>query len=174
MYLKYHKAGLTPTTPVTSTAISPVKMSKGRGRGGGGGVVMVYCFVQNIFFGQHESQNNYLFCRAKREFFFQNLTLNQIIIFSSSKIRIFSPAKLGIRISFQKKNIPPPPPWKLNGASLNELNCDFSNFSNVNLAYDNFNHQFTEVYDKHVPLKKRSILKSPGPVFIKPLKLRFS
>jgi hypothetical protein len=26
---KYHKAGLTPTTPVTSTAISPVKMSIG-------------------------------------------------------------------------------------------------------------------------------------------------
>ena len=30
MYLKYHKAGLTPTTPVTSFAISPVKMSIGR------------------------------------------------------------------------------------------------------------------------------------------------
>jgi hypothetical protein len=30
MYLKYHKAGLTPTTPVTSTSISPVKMSIGR------------------------------------------------------------------------------------------------------------------------------------------------
>ena len=30
MYLKYHKAGLTPTTPVTSTAISPVNMSIGR------------------------------------------------------------------------------------------------------------------------------------------------
>ena len=29
MYLKYHKAGLIPTTPVTSTAISPVKMSIG-------------------------------------------------------------------------------------------------------------------------------------------------
>jgi hypothetical protein len=29
MYLKYHKAGLTPTTPVTSIAISPVKMSLG-------------------------------------------------------------------------------------------------------------------------------------------------
>jgi uncharacterized membrane protein len=27
MYLKYHKPGLTPTTPVTSIAISPVKMS---------------------------------------------------------------------------------------------------------------------------------------------------
>jgi hypothetical protein len=30
MYLTYHKAGLTPTTPVTSIAISPVKMSIGR------------------------------------------------------------------------------------------------------------------------------------------------
>jgi hypothetical protein len=33
MYLKYHKAGLTPTTPVTSNAISPVKMSIGRNSG---------------------------------------------------------------------------------------------------------------------------------------------
>ena len=29
MNLKYHKAGLTPTTPLTSIAISPVKMSIG-------------------------------------------------------------------------------------------------------------------------------------------------
>jgi hypothetical protein len=29
MYLKYHKDGLAPTTPVTSTAISPVKMAIG-------------------------------------------------------------------------------------------------------------------------------------------------
>ena len=29
MYLKYHKAGLTPTTPFTSTVISPVKMAIG-------------------------------------------------------------------------------------------------------------------------------------------------
>jgi hypothetical protein len=29
-YLKYHNAGLTPTTPVTSIAISSVKMSIGR------------------------------------------------------------------------------------------------------------------------------------------------
>ena len=29
MYLKFHKAGLTPTTPLTSIAISPVKMSIG-------------------------------------------------------------------------------------------------------------------------------------------------
>ena len=30
MYLKYHKAWLNPTTPVTTIAISPVKMSIGR------------------------------------------------------------------------------------------------------------------------------------------------
>jgi hypothetical protein len=29
-FLKYHKVGLTPTTPVTLIAISPVKMSIGR------------------------------------------------------------------------------------------------------------------------------------------------
>jgi hypothetical protein len=46
---------------------------------------------------------------------------------------------------------------------LNELNLDFSNFSDVNLAYENFNHQFTQVYDKHVPLKKRGMVKSPVP-----------
>jgi hypothetical protein len=53
-----------------------------------GGGVMFFCFVQNFFFGQHKSWNIYFFCRAKREIFFQNLslvymtkTLNQIIIF---------------------------------------------------------------------------------------------
>jgi hypothetical protein len=53
------------------------------------------------------------FCRAKRENIFQNValgymtkTLNQIIIFSSTKIRIFFSATLGIRI------------FKFNGRSL--------------------------------------------------------
>jgi hypothetical protein len=50
------------------------------------------------------------FCCAKHKFFFQNLTLgymtktlNQIIFFSSTKIRIFFSATLGIRIFFRKK-----------------------------------------------------------------------
>ena len=49
----------------------------------------------------------FFFCRAKRELFFQNSTLgyvsktlNQIIFFSSTKIRIFFSATLGIRIFF--------------------------------------------------------------------------
>ena len=68
---------------------------------------MVFCFVHKFFFGQHESKNFYFFCRANREFFFQNVTLdymtktrNQIIFFSSTKIRIFFSATLGIRIFF--------------------------------------------------------------------------
>ena len=74
------------------------------------GGVMVICFVQKMFFGQHKRQNIILFCRAKREIFFRNLTLgymtktlNHIIFFSSTKIRIFFSATLGIRIFFQKK-----------------------------------------------------------------------
>ena len=84
---------------------------------------MIFCFVQKFFFGQHKSWNIYFFCRAKCEFFFQNLTLgcmtkilNQIIFFSSTKIRIFFSATLGIRIFFQKKTITPC--FKLNGRSL--------------------------------------------------------
>ena len=76
---------------------------------------MVFCFIQNFFFGQHKSQNIYFFCRAKHEIFFQNVTLdfmsktlNQIIFFSSTKIRIFFSATLRIRIFFQKKTITPP------------------------------------------------------------------
>jgi hypothetical protein len=54
--------------------------------------------------------------RAKCNFFFQNLTLgymtktlNQIFVFSSTKIRIFFSAILGIRIFFLEKTITPPP-----------------------------------------------------------------
>ena len=57
---------------------------------------MVFCFVQNFFFGQHKLEYLFFFCGAKRNFFFQNLTLgkmtktlNHIIFFSSTKIRIF-------------------------------------------------------------------------------------
>ena len=78
---------------------------------------MVFCFVQKIFLGQHESQNIYFFRRAQREFFFKNLTLgymtktlNQIIFFSFTNIRIFFSATLGIRIFAQKKTHNPSPP----------------------------------------------------------------
>jgi hypothetical protein len=30
---------------------------------------MVFCFIQKIFPGQHESYNIYFFCRTKRNFF---------------------------------------------------------------------------------------------------------
>jgi hypothetical protein len=37
---------------------------------------MVFCFVQKFFFGKHY---NFFFCRAKRNFFFQNSTLGYMI-----------------------------------------------------------------------------------------------
>ena len=65
---------------------------------------MVFCFVQNFFFGQHKSQNIYFFVVQSAKYF------------SSTKFRIFFSATLGIRIFFQKKTIPPP--FKLNDRSL--------------------------------------------------------
>ena len=62
---------------------------------------MVFCFVQNFFFGQHESQN-YFFCRnirlydkfSESDFFFP-------------PPEYFFSATLGIRIFVQKKTITP-------------------------------------------------------------------
>jgi hypothetical protein len=75
--------------------------------GGGGGWGFLF---RSEFFFRTTQELEYLFCRAKREFFFQNLTLgymtktlNQIIFFSSTKIRIFFSATLGIRIFFFRK-----------------------------------------------------------------------
>ena len=56
---------------------------------------MVFCFVQNCFFGQRESKNIF-FCRALRNFFFQSSTLgymtktlNQIFFFLPPKSEYF-------------------------------------------------------------------------------------
>ena len=65
---------------------------------------MVFCFVQK-FFSNNTRVRIFFLGRAKREMFFQNLTLdymtktlNQIIFFSFTKIRIFFSATFGIRI----------------------------------------------------------------------------
>ena len=72
-------------------------------KGGGYGIL----FCSEFFFRTTWELEYLFFCRAKREFFPQNLTLcymtktlNQIFFFSSTKIRIFFSATLGIRIFF--------------------------------------------------------------------------
>ena len=67
------------------------------------------------FFFRTTRELEYLFF-----YFSQNLTLgymtktlNQIIFFSSTKIRIFFSATLGIRIFFSKKTHNPPPPLQV-------------------------------------------------------------
>jgi hypothetical protein len=63
---------------------------------------MFFCFVQNFFFRTTQELEYFVFGRAKREIFFQNLTLGymtkilkQIIFFSSTKIRIFLFSNIG-------------------------------------------------------------------------------
>ena len=78
---------------------------------------MVFCFVQNFFSGQHKSQNIYFFCRAKRNFFFQNVTLgymtnnlNQIIFFFLHQNQNIFFSNIGNQNIFleKKHNLNPP------------------------------------------------------------------
>ena len=85
---------------------------------------MVFCFVQKIFFRQHKSQNIIFFCRAKREIFFQNLTLgymtkilNRIVFFFFHQNQNIFFSNIGNQNIFLEKNHNPPP-FKLNGRSL--------------------------------------------------------
>ena len=80
-----------------------MKSYKGLEGGGGYG----FLFRSEFFFRTTQELEYFFFGSAKREFFFQNLTLgymtktlNQIIFFSSTKIRIFFSTTLGIRILF--------------------------------------------------------------------------
>ena len=88
---------------------------------------MLRFFVSfRIFFFRTTRVRIFIFFVAQNaNFFFQNSTLgymtktlNQIIFFSSTKIRIFFSATLGIRIFFLEKTHNPPSPFKLNGHSL--------------------------------------------------------
>ena len=76
---------------------------------------MFFCFAQKKIFGQYESSNIYFFCRAKREFFFQDLTLgymtktlNQIIFFflHQNQNILFSNIE-NQNIFLEKNHIPP-------------------------------------------------------------------
>ena len=75
--------------------------------GGGGGGCYGFLFRSEIFLRTTRELEYFFFCRAKREIFFHKptlgymtKTLNQIIFFPSTKIRIFFSATLGIRIFF--------------------------------------------------------------------------
>ena len=73
--------------------------------------IMVFCFVQNFFFGQHKSYNINFFCRAKREIFFYNITLgymtktlNHIIIFFLHQNQNIFFSNIGNQNIFLEKN----------------------------------------------------------------------
>ena len=88
---------------------------------------MVFLIRSEIFYAQHKSQNIYFCCRAKREFFFQNLTLgymtntlNQIIFFFLHQHQNIFFSNIGFQNIFLEKKHNPPP-FKLNGCSLSNL-----------------------------------------------------
>ena len=82
------------------------------------GRVMVFCFVQNLLFRQHQHKTqNIYFCRAKHNFFFQNLTLGYMTKTSESDYFFFLHqnqniffSNLGNQNIFLEKNHNPPPP----------------------------------------------------------------
>ena len=75
---------------------------------------MVFCFVQNFFFGQHELEYYFFLSRIARNIFpefvirLYDKNSQSHYLFSSTNIRIFFSATLGIRIFFLKKNHNPP------------------------------------------------------------------
>ena len=80
-----------------------------------------------VSFRQHKSYNIIFFCRAKRKFFFPNLTLgymtkilNHIIFFFLHQHQNIFFSNIGNQNIFLEKNHNPPPPFKLNGRSLSE------------------------------------------------------
>ena len=84
---------------------------------------MVFCFVQNFYFRTTQELEYLFFLSRKARIFFPDFDKNSEsdYFLSSTKIRIFFSATLGIRIFFLEKkhnSPPPPPPFKLNGRSL--------------------------------------------------------
>ena len=93
----------------------------------------VYFFSFRYFFSDNTRVRIFFFVAQSAKFFFQNLTLGYVtktlnqIFFSSTKIRIFfSATTKNQNIFFLGKNHTPPPPFKLNGRSLNVLIFLFS------------------------------------------------
>ena len=87
-----------------------------------------FLFRSEFFFLTTQELEYLFFLSRKARIFFPEFNIRlydknseSIIFFSSTKIRIFFSATLGIRIFFLEKNHNPP--FKLNGRSLKELNC---------------------------------------------------
>ena len=92
---------------------------------------MVFCFVQNYFFGQHESQNYFLSRKARIFFPEFNIRLynknseSDYFFFAPPKSEYFFQQHWESEYFFQKKTITLPP-FKLNGRSLRQYNIFYS------------------------------------------------
>ena len=98
----------------------------------------VFFLFRNFFSDNTRVGIFIFFCRAKRNFFFQNLTLgymtktlNQIIFFFLHQNQNIFSATLGIGIFFQKKNIASPLEVKQSIPQLTEILFDHKFLSDV-------------------------------------------
>ena len=100
-----------------------------------GGGVLVFCFVQKFFFGQHESWN--IFFSQNLTSSYMTKTLNQIIFFFLHQNQNIFFSNIGNQnIFFRKKHTPPPPPsFKVNGRSLMTNNCSINLFVNREIIH---------------------------------------
>ena len=87
----------------TSTRDRPFNL-----KGGGEGLWFFVSF--RIFFSDNTRVRIFVFCRAKREFFFQNLTLGYMTKTLNQIISFFLHQNQNM---FLKKTIPPPPPLQV-------------------------------------------------------------
>ena len=126
---------------------------------------MVFLFRSEFFFGQHESQNIYFFCRAKREFFLPEFNIrlydknseSDYFFFLHQNQNIFF-SNIGNQNIFLDKNITPLPPFKLNGRSLSNnlsyviiFQCSLRRSHKTGLIvveYGSQSRYFTKVFGK--------------------------
>ena len=116
---------------------------------------MVFCFVQKNFSDKTRVRIFISFVAQSANFFSQNSTLgymtktlNQIIFFSSTKIRTFFQQHWESEYSFRKKNHTPP--FKLNGRSLSFYTICFNpppQLHGSNQIQLTFKKGFRECYD---------------------------
>ena len=131
---------------------------------------MVFCFIQNFFFRTTRELEYLIFLLRKVQIFFPEFNIRLYdknsesdYLFSSTKIRIFFSATLGIRIFFQKKTITPP--FKLNGRSLRYHMHSFFQFILNYVAILLMLLQPTWIYRKTLKVLKYLIIKRKRNLF---------
>jgi hypothetical protein len=107
-------------------------------KGGGYGIL----FSSEFLFRTTQELEYFFVCRAKREIFFQNLTLgymtktlNQIILFFLHQNQNIFFSNIGNQNIVLEKKPYPPPPFMLNGRSLITIYTNINLYMNIDPVF---------------------------------------